>query len=151
MGISSKNGLESYCFNMKTTIEDEKMKDKISDDDRKAINDKCDEAIKWLDANQLAEVEEVNEKQEEVEAVCNPIITKLYGQPEVLLVACLTWGAWEVQEVLHLELAKEEPAQPLRRLTRSFLGTIVFSWNSNAFMLHFVWNSLEKLNKFYVV
>merc|ERR1712228_223190 len=67
-----------YCFNMKTTIEDEKMKDKISDDDRKAINDKCDEAIKWLDANQLAEVEEFNEKQKEVEAVCNPIITKLY-------------------------------------------------------------------------
>merc|ERR1712177_162348 len=55
----------------------EKMKAKISDDDRKAINDKCDEAIKWLDANQLAEVEEFNEK--EVEAVCNPIITKLYG------------------------------------------------------------------------
>merc|ERR1711962_1382828 len=77
--ISSKNGLESYCFNMKTTIEDEKMKDKISDDDRKAINDKCDEAIKWLDANQLAEVEEFNEKQKEVEAVCYPIITKLYG------------------------------------------------------------------------
>merc|ERR1719505_277445 len=77
--ISSKNGLESYCFNMKTTIEDEKMKDKISDDDRKAINDKCDEAIKWLDANQLAEVEEFNEKQKEVEATCNPIITKLYG------------------------------------------------------------------------
>merc|ERR1712212_687496 len=77
--ISSKNGLESYCFNMKTTIEDEKMKDKILDDDRKAINDKCDEAIKWLDANQLAEVEEFNEKQKEVEAVCNPIITKLYG------------------------------------------------------------------------
>merc|ERR1712107_957010 len=72
-------------------------------------------------------------------------------QPEVLLAACLTWGAWEVQEELHLELAKEEPAQPLRRLTKSFLRTIVFSWNSNAFMLHFVWNSLEKLNKFYVV
>merc|ERR1712018_1067809 len=72
-------------------------------------------------------------------------------QPEVLLGACLTWGAWEVQEELHLELAKEEQAQPLRRLTKSFLGTIVFSWNSNAFMLHFVWNSLEKLNKFYVV
>merc|ERR1719233_1864008 len=53
----------------KFKAEDEKQKDKISDDDRKAINDKCDEAIKWLDANQLAEVE----------AVCNPIITKLYG------------------------------------------------------------------------
>jgi len=76
--ISAKNGLESYCFNMKTTIEDEKVKDKISEDDMKKINDKCDEAIKWLDSNQLAEVEEFNDKQKEVEAVCNPIITKLY-------------------------------------------------------------------------
>merc|ERR1719494_635290 len=28
--VSAKNGLESYCFNMKTTMEDEKVKDKIS-------------------------------------------------------------------------------------------------------------------------
>jgi len=76
--ISAKNGLESYCFNMKTTIDDEKMADKISADDKKVIADKCDDAIKWLDANQLAEVEEFQEKQKEVEAVCNPIITKLY-------------------------------------------------------------------------
>merc|ERR1711887_530957 len=85
--ISAKNGLESYCFNMKTTIEDEKVNDKISEDDMKKINDKCDEAIKWLDANQLAEVEEFNDKQKEIEAVCNPIITKLYqgagGMPDM--------------------------------------------------------------------
>merc|ERR1712029_431568 len=67
-----KNGLESYCFNMKTTIEDEKVADK------KKITEKCDEVIKWLDANQLAEVEEFQDKQKEVEGVCNPIITKLY-------------------------------------------------------------------------
>ena len=76
--ISAKNGLESYCFNMKTTMEDEKVKDKISGDDKKAINDKCDDTIKWLDENQLAEVDEFQAKQKEVEAVCNPIITKLY-------------------------------------------------------------------------
>merc|ERR1712080_628793 len=58
----------------------DKVKDKISEDDRKAINDKCDEAIKWLDANQLAEVEEFNAQQKEVESVCNPIITKLYSE-----------------------------------------------------------------------
>merc|ERR1711953_144339 len=34
--ISAKNGLESYCFNMKSTMDDEKVKDKISEDDRKA-------------------------------------------------------------------------------------------------------------------
>jgi len=77
--ISAKNSLESYCFNMKTTLDDEKVKDKISEDDKKAILDKCDETIKWLDANQLAEVEEFNDKQKEVEGICNPIITKMYA------------------------------------------------------------------------
>jgi len=76
--ISAKNNLESYCFNMKTTIEDEKVKDKIGEDEKKKIVDKCDETIKWLDANQLAEVEEFQDKQKEVEGVCNPIITKMY-------------------------------------------------------------------------
>ncbi len=76
--ISAKNSLESYCFNMKSTIEDEKFKDKISESDRKTIGDTCDEAIKWLDKNQSAEKEEFADKQKEVEGVCNPIITKLY-------------------------------------------------------------------------
>merc|ERR1712107_869884 len=71
--IAAKNGLESYCFNMKATSDDEKVKDKISEADKKAINDKCDEAIKWLDGNQLGEKEEFVDKQKEVEPVCSPI------------------------------------------------------------------------------
>ncbi len=51
--IQSKNQLESYAFNMKSTVEDEKLKDKISDDDKKTIMDKCNEVITWLDANQV--------------------------------------------------------------------------------------------------
>merc|ERR1712025_579697 len=78
--ISAKNSLESYCFNMKSTLDDEKAKDKISESDRKIINDKCDETIKWLDMNQTAEKEEYTDKQKEVEGICNPIITKLYQQ-----------------------------------------------------------------------
>jgi L1 cell adhesion molecule like protein len=31
--ISAKNGLESYCFNMKSTVDDDKFKDKISESD----------------------------------------------------------------------------------------------------------------------
>jgi heat shock protein 1/8 len=76
--IAAKNGLESYCFQMKSTVEDEKLKDKLSADDRKIITDKCTELIAWLDANQLAETEEFEHKQKEIEGVCNPIITRLY-------------------------------------------------------------------------
>ncbi len=78
--ISAKNALESYCFQMKASVEDEKFKDKISADDRKTILDKCDDAIRWLDGNQMAEKDEFQDKQKEVEAVCNPIITRLYQQ-----------------------------------------------------------------------
>lgn len=63
---------------MKSTVEDEKFKDKLSDADKTTIMDKCNEIIKWLDANQLAEKEEYEHKQKEIERVCNPIVTKLY-------------------------------------------------------------------------
>lgn len=76
--ISAKNALESYCFNMKATMEDDKLKDKITDSDKTLIMDKCNDTIKWLDANQLADKEEYEHRQKELESVCNPIITKLY-------------------------------------------------------------------------
>jgi len=77
--ISAKNALESYCFNMKSTVEDDKLKDKISEGDKKTITDKCSEVISWLDANQLAEKDEFDDKQKEIEGVCKPIIEKLYA------------------------------------------------------------------------
>jgi L1 cell adhesion molecule like protein len=40
--------------------------------------DKCNEIIHWLDANQTAEKEEFEHQLKDVEAVCSPIITKLY-------------------------------------------------------------------------
>nr|CAC83684.1 HSC70 protein [Ostrea edulis] len=46
--------------------------------DKKTILDKCEEIIKWMDQNQLADKEEFEHKQKELEGVCNPIITKLY-------------------------------------------------------------------------
>jgi len=78
--ISAKNGLESYCFNMKSTIEDVKFKDKISESDRKTISDKCQETISWLDQNQTAEIDEYKHRQKEIEGICNPIVSKLYQQ-----------------------------------------------------------------------
>jgi len=77
--IAAKNSLESYCFNLKSTVEDDKVKDKIPEDERKTVSDKCEEVIKWLDANQLAEKDEFEGKQKELESVCNPIITKMYA------------------------------------------------------------------------
>merc|ERR1712107_246315 len=86
---------------MKTTIEDEKMKDKISDDDRKAINDKCDEAIKWLAPTSSPRSRSSMRSRRRWMLSATPSSPSYMGQPEVLLVACLTWGAWEALEELH--------------------------------------------------
>merc|ERR1712157_427517 len=47
--VSAKNGLEGYAYQMKSTVEDDKMKDKISDEDKQTIVDKCKETLDWLD------------------------------------------------------------------------------------------------------
>jgi len=80
--IAAKNGLESYCFNMKSTVEDDKLKDKITESDLKTISDKVQETIGWLDQNQTAEIDEFKDKQKEIEGICNPIVSKLYEQGE---------------------------------------------------------------------
>ena len=49
--VQAKNGLEGYAYSMKQTVEDDKVKDKISDEDKKSITDKCKEVIEWLDSN----------------------------------------------------------------------------------------------------
>jgi len=77
--IAAKNSFESYIFNVKNTLEDEKLKDKISADDRSTIEKKTSELLAWLDANQLGEKEEYEDRQKELEAVVKPIFTKLYG------------------------------------------------------------------------
>jgi len=76
--ISSKNALESYAFNVKQTVEDDKLKDKISEDDKSAVVTKAKEVLDWLDNNQQAEKDEFEDKQKELEKIAMPIMTKLY-------------------------------------------------------------------------
>nr|ABK24469.1 unknown [Picea sitchensis] len=79
--IDARNGLETYVYNMKNTINDkDKLADKIESDDKEKIDAALKEALEWLDENQSAEKEDYEEKLKEVESVCNPIVTKVYQQ-----------------------------------------------------------------------
>merc|ERR1712164_99807 len=83
--IDAKNQLESYCYQMKNTIGEDKFKDAVSEEERKTIEDKVEETMKWLDTAEHAEKEEFESMQKDLESVCNPIITKMYqagGVPE---------------------------------------------------------------------
>merc|ERR1719191_1628438 len=65
-----RGGLENYCFTMRNTLNEEKLKEKIE----KAVQDTLD----WLDKNQLAEKDEFEAKQKELEGIVNPIMMKVY-------------------------------------------------------------------------
>merc|ERR1712054_24127 len=77
--IEAKNALENYAYNMRNTMNDEKLADKIDPADKEKIFSEIDKAIEWLDSNQLAEVDEFQDKLKELEGICNPIMSKLYA------------------------------------------------------------------------
>jgi len=79
--IDARNGLEGYAFSMKNTITDsEKLGDKISEEDKETIQSAITEVIEWLEEHPDAEKDQYQEKQKELEGICNPIITKLYQE-----------------------------------------------------------------------
>jgi len=76
--IEAKNGLENYCFTMRNTLQEEKLKEKFEADDKDKIEKAIQEALDWLDKNQLAEKDEFETKQKELEGIVNPIMMKVY-------------------------------------------------------------------------
>ena len=52
---------------------------KLDKEDVEKIEKEVEEAISWLDANQLAETEELEHKLKELEGTCSPIISKMYA------------------------------------------------------------------------
>jgi L1 cell adhesion molecule like protein len=76
--IEAKNGLENYCYSMRNTLSEEKLKDKFEGDDKENIEKALQETLDWLDRNQMAEKDEFDAKQKELEAVVNPIMMKVY-------------------------------------------------------------------------
>ncbi|KAK3810489.1 MAG: LOW QUALITY PROTEIN: hsp71-like protein, partial [Linnemannia elongata] len=77
--IQAKNGLESFAFNIKNSLADEKVGGKLDEADKKTLGDACEEVISWLDSNQEAEKEEFDAKQKHLEEISNPIMMKVYG------------------------------------------------------------------------
>jgi L1 cell adhesion molecule like protein len=77
--VDAKNSLENYAYQMRNTMNDEKMADKIPGDDKAKIDAAISDTTSWLDANQNAEKEEFEAKQKELEAIVTPILQALGG------------------------------------------------------------------------
>jgi len=77
--IEAKNGLENYVFQIKNSINDEKLAGKVPEAEKSKVMDAINETTKWLDSNQHAEKEEYEEKQKKLESIVLPILQNLSG------------------------------------------------------------------------
>jgi len=78
--IETKSKLENYCYSTKNSMNDEKLKEKISEEDKTLVQEKIEETLKWLDDHQNDEKETYDEKYTELEQIFTPIMTKIYQQ-----------------------------------------------------------------------
>jgi L1 cell adhesion molecule like protein len=77
--VEAKNSLENYTYNMRNTIRDDKVGGKLSEENKKKLENAVEETIQWLDSgDELHEPSEYENKQKELEGICNPIISELY-------------------------------------------------------------------------
>ena len=75
--IDSKNELENYLFNLKSSMEnaDNKMTDDVKDKIKTIVSDK----LQWLESNSTASTEEFKDIKKEVEDVVNPLMQNTYN------------------------------------------------------------------------
>jgi heat shock protein 5 len=79
--IDAKNSLENYIYSMKNTVEDkEKLAEKLAEGDKTTIQNAIKEHQEWLSANPEAEQEDYETHLKDLQAICDPIIAKVYKQ-----------------------------------------------------------------------
>lgn len=60
-------------------IKDDKVKDKLSEEDKNSVTSKCTELHQWLASNPNASKNEYDAKRTELEKIFHPISQKIYG------------------------------------------------------------------------
>jgi L1 cell adhesion molecule like protein len=78
--IESKNQLENYNYSMRNTLNEPQIQSKLKPADKETIDKAIAASLEWLDAHQDATKAEFDAKLKEVEAICSPIITRIYQE-----------------------------------------------------------------------
>jgi L1 cell adhesion molecule like protein len=77
--IQAKNNLEAFALGIKSSLREENFTNKIGEEDKATLEKVVEETMTWLDANQAADMEEIEGKKKEVEGIVYPIMQKLYA------------------------------------------------------------------------
>jgi molecular chaperone DnaK (HSP70) len=77
--VEKRNELESYLYNVRNSIREEKVKETLGEDDIKKVDDLITSELSWLDDHSDEEAETYENKRKSVEQEVQPIMMKLYA------------------------------------------------------------------------
>ena len=78
--VDAKHALQNYIHTMRNTIEDkDKLAEKLEEDDKSTIQDALTEAEDWLNSNDDADKDALQEQMKDLQKICDPIIATVYN------------------------------------------------------------------------
>lgn len=77
--VEARNGAEAYLYNSRNAVQDEKVKEKLGDDDRAAVEAVVKEGLEWLESHREGDAAEYKEAQRGWEEKIRPVMMKLYA------------------------------------------------------------------------
>ena len=77
--VEALNKFEALIFQMKSSLNDENMKSKLSEEDQDQATLAIQQEMDWVDNNREATLEEIEEHKQQLESVIQPIITSAMG------------------------------------------------------------------------
>ena len=66
-------------YGLRSSIKEEQVKSKLSEEDRKTLEQEIEKAVEWLQRNETAEQSDFENKLKEVEEVCSPTMQRIYA------------------------------------------------------------------------
>merc|ERR1712124_37445 len=77
--MDARNGLESYLYGLKNTMDDESRSNNIPPEDKRELLELVDDKLDWMESNPESSTEEYNDHRKEVEQIANPLMRQFYA------------------------------------------------------------------------
>ncbi|BFZ04603.1 hypothetical protein BsWGS_07642 [Bradybaena similaris] len=76
--VTARNQLENYVFSVRQAVD--AAGDKLSSSDKDTVLNACNDTLKWLDNNSLADKEEFEDRLKEIQKISSSVMSKLHSQ-----------------------------------------------------------------------
>lgn len=76
--VEARNKLENFAYYVRDSLDDDVIRDRLTNSDIKKVQEGIDACIEWMDAHPLATKADYEVKQKELDRIVHPVTSKLY-------------------------------------------------------------------------